>query len=145
LPFHAINYCLEAAGIHINDVDNIAYSFNPYTLLGNYTDENCICLPLQPGNTAHNTEWNNAWDPLFLSLIFNAPGQLADGYPHHLQKRFLGAKVNPSKWHFTDHHIAHAASAFLPSPFEKAAVMVLDGRGEKATTSYYIGEKNHSH
>jgi len=39
-------------------------------------------------------------------------------------------------------HLAHAASAFLPSPFESAAVLTLDGRGEKATTSYSIGEGN---
>ena len=38
-------------------------------------------------------EWNSEWDPLFLSFIVNAPGQLADGYPHHLQKRFAGAKA----------------------------------------------------
>jgi carbamoyltransferase len=37
------------------------------------------------------------------------------------------------------HHLAHAASAFLPSPFYRAAVMTLDGRGEKATTTYALG------
>ena len=34
LPFHAIDYCLQIADIHINDVDDVAYSFDPYLLIG---------------------------------------------------------------------------------------------------------------
>jgi len=142
LPFHAVDYCLQVAGIHLNDVDNFAYSFNPYLLLGKHAGNKQISLPLQPQLSIKSKEWNSEWDPLFLSFIVNAPGQLADGYPHHLQKRFAGARIDINKWHFVDHHIAHAASAFLPSPYQRAAVMVLDGRGEKATTSYYTGEGN---
>jgi carbamoyltransferase len=142
LPFHAVDYCLQVAGIHLNDVDHIAYSFNPYLLLGDHANNTEISLPLQPHLSTKSKEWHSEWDPLFLSFIVNAPGQLADGYPHHLQKRFAGAKADIAKWHFVDHHIAHAASAFLPSPYKEAAVMVLDGRGEKATTSYYLGQGN---
>ena len=43
---------------------------------------------------------------------------------------------------FTEHHQSHAASAFFPSPFEKAAVVTLDGAGEWATTAIGIGEGN---
>ncbi len=54
--------------------------------------------------------------------------------------RFRGARVDgPYKWHFVEHHLAHAASAFLPSPFREAAILTLDGRGELATTTYDIG------
>jgi carbamoyltransferase len=49
----------------------------------------------------------------------------------------------PYRWHFVEHHLAHAASAFHASPFERAAVVTLDGRGEKATTSYAWGEGAH--
>ncbi len=142
LPFNAIDYCLKIAGIHLNDVDDIAYSFDPFILLGDHVSDSQIELPLQPHLNPKAEEWNSEWDPLFLSFIVNAPGQLADGYPHHLQKRFIGSKADVNKWHFVNHHIAHAASAFFPSPFEKAAVMVLDGRGEKVTSSYYLGDKN---
>ncbi len=142
LPFHAIDYCLKIAGIHLNETDKIAYAFNPYELLGPYANDTQISLPLQPHLSPKLNGWQSEWDPLFLSSIVNAPGQLSDGYPHHLQKRFEGSKAEPDKWYFTGHHIAHAASAFYPSPFEKAAVMVLDGRGEKATSSYHFGEKN---
>lgn len=43
---------------------------------------------------------------------------------------------------FTGHHQSHAASAFFPSPFEKAAVLCADGVGEWATTSVWLGEGN---
>ncbi len=159
LPFHAIDYCLKVAGIHLNDVDHVAYSFNPYILLGeayqhsdvitlplqsvaNRGMEEVVTLPLKPSLTAEMDEWLSPWDPLFLSYIVNAPRQLVDGWPHHLQKRFIGSRVREDNWHFVDHHLCHAASAFHVSPFKKAAVMTLDGRGEKATTSYYRGYEN---
>jgi carbamoyltransferase len=142
LPFHAIDYCLSVAGIHLDQVDQIGYSFNPHLLLKHHSPDSEITLPLQPGLYTKSKEWYSEWDPLFLSFIVNAPRQLADGYPHHLQKRFAGAEVPPEKWHFVDHHLAHASSAFLPSPFQEAAVLTVDGRGEHATTSYYVGEQN---
>jgi carbamoyltransferase len=140
LPVHAIDYCLGVAGIHLNEVDEIAYSFNP-GILSDDINEPHVSIPMKT-NGEKNGNGQSEWDPLFLSLIVNAPGQLADGYPHHLQKRFVGAKASPQKWHFVEHHIAHAASAFFPSPFTQAAVLTIDGRGEKTTTSYYIGKGN---
>ena len=143
LPFHAIDYCLKVAGIHLNDVDHIAYSFDPYLLLSQrYEREPFIKLPLKPSEQPRNEEWLSAWDPLFFSSIINAPGQLKDGYPHHLQKRFKDADFRNTRWHYIDHHLSHAASAFHPSPFDRAAVITLDGRGERATTTYSIGSGN---
>lgn len=160
LPFHAIDYCLRVAGIHLNDVDHIAYSFNPYLLLGeSYEQSDVITLPLRPSlsramreevvtlplsaeTSREMDQWMSPWDPLFLSSIVNAPGQLADGWPHHLQPRFIGSNKVEDRWHFVDHHLSHAASAFHASPYTRAAVMTIDGRGEKATTAYYRGEAN---
>ena len=142
LPFHAIDYCLQIAGIHFNDLNHIAYSFDPWLILGDqYKGHSSINIPLESITGKQDHEWLNPWDPLFLSSIVNAPAQLTDGYPHHLQKRFIGASLTNIKWHFVEHHIAHAASAFNCSPFERAAVMTLDGRGEVATTTYNIGSK----
>ena len=141
LPFHAIDYCLREAGVRLTDVDHVAYSYDPYLLLGARKGDATITLPLEP--SAHPTpqEWEAAWDPLFLSSIVNAPRQLADGAPHHLRARFRGARVDgPYRWHYVAHHLAHAASAFHCSPFPRAAVMTLDGRGEKATTGYAVGK-----
>lgn len=140
LPFHAIDYCLRVADIHINDIDHIAYSFDPYLLIGEkYRNKSTIEIPFEEGLSHLNQDFGNIWDPLFLSSIVNAAGQLRDGYPHHLQKRFVGCDIGREKWHFVDHHISHAASAFNCSPFKNAAVMTVDGRGEVATTTYSIG------
>jgi carbamoyltransferase len=142
LPYHAINYCLEFAGIHLNEVDHFAYSFDPYLLLGKHANDHVLSLPLQPSKAPKSDEWLSPWDPLFLSYIVNAPLQLVAGYPHHLQKKFEGAKIREEQWHFVEHHVAHAVSAYLPSPYENAAVITLDGRGEVATTTYNVGEGN---
>lgn len=124
LPYHAIHYCLREAGIHATDIDHIAYSFDPG-----------ICnISVYPG-----------YDELFMNSINTAPQQLVSGYPHHLQKAFDGLSVNHFQWHYVDHHLAHAASAFLASPFETAAVLCLDGRGENAGTTYYHGKGNELH
>lgn len=140
LPFHAIHYCLKEAGLHLGDVDNIAYSFDPYLLMERpELDNREVRLPLDPTGVPLAEKWKSPWDPLFNSSILNAPGMLADGYPHHLQDRLAGTQRADEKFHFLEHHLCHAASAFLPSPFTEAAVMTLDGRGETATSTFSMG------
>lgn len=51
-------------------------------------------------------------------------------------------KLPTEKIHFSDHHLSHAASAFFPSPFSDAAVLCIDGVGEWATTSVWLGKDN---
>ncbi|MBV9707297.1 MAG: carbamoyltransferase [Chloroflexi bacterium] len=143
LPFQAINYCLQAGGITLADVHHIAYSYDPFLLLGQHRNDATLILPLEPSAHPTPAEWESSWDPLFLSSIVNAPRHLSGGVPHHLQTRFRAVPTNDSfRWHFVQHHLAHAASAFLASPFEHAAVLTLDGRGERATTSYSLGNGN---
>jgi carbamoyltransferase len=115
LPFHAIEYCLREAGITLCDVDHVAYAFDPTFLLGKHRHEATLTLPLEPSAHPIAEEWNAAWDPLFLSSIVNAPRHLASGAPLHLQARFRGARFDgPFRWHFVEHHLAHAASASMP-------------------------------
>lgn len=141
MPFYSIDYCLKTAGINLKDVDHLAYSFNPYLLIEKEkASEPTIEIPLNLESYQRNG--HDPWETLFLSAILNAPGQLVDGWPHHLQKRFLESKTSDWQWHFVDHHVAHAASAFYPSPYENAAILTLDGRGERATTTYSIGRGN---
>ncbi len=143
LPFHAIAYCLKEADINLVDVEHIAYSYDPFQLLGKYSHDATITLPLEPSAHPIPAEWEAAWDPLFLSSIVNAPRHLVGGVPHHLKARWHGARWDsPYRWHFVSHHLAHVASAFYPSPFDEAAVLTLDGRGEQATTNYAIGRGN---
>jgi len=140
LPYYAIDYCLKEAGIHLTDVDHVAYAYDPFLQLNGHSTTDTIQLPLEPSAHPVPAEWEAAWDPLFLSSIINAPRQLISGYPHHLQARFKGTPLKGAyQWHFVEHHLAHAASAFFPSPFQEAAVMTIDGRGERATTLYAYG------
>src|SRR5947209_1630858 len=144
LPFNAIDYCLKEAGIRLADLDHVAYSFDPALLLGKRRDDATVPIPLKPGPQPAADGFEDAWAPLFLASISNAPGFLLDGVPLHLQSRFRGVKLGrePYRWHWVPHHLAHAASAFNCSPFTKAAVLTLDGRGEKTTTGYGLGQGN---
>jgi tRNA A37 threonylcarbamoyltransferase TsaD len=140
LPFHAIDYCLREAAIQLTDVANVAYAFDPVLRVRGPLDRATFTLPLQPSAHPVPAEWEAAWDPLFVASMVNAPRHLASGAPHHLAARFKGARADgPYQWHFVEHHVAHAASAFLASPFERAAVLTIDGRGERATTGYFQG------
>ena len=139
LPFHAIDYCLREGGNTLADIDHVAYSYDPHLLLGEHAADATLPLPLRPGLSDEAGEWESPWDPLFLSAIVNAPRQLVDGPPHHLQERFRGAAQGPRfRWSFVDHHLAHEASAFLAAPFDGCAVMTIDGRGERTGTSYGV-------
>ncbi len=138
LPWHAIDYCLGEAGITLAEVDHVAYSFNPQLFVeerGN--DERCFVLPLEP-SASDKGDWESPWDPLFATYVSCAPRLLVDAVPYHLRRRFAGVRHDqaPYEWHFVAHHLCHQASAFLASPFERCAVMTLDGRGERASTSY---------
>jgi carbamoyltransferase len=137
LPFHAIDYCLAAAGVALSEVDNVAYSLDPQRFIRGRIPTGSVTLPLQP--SAHDAgPWDSVWDPLFAVHVSNAPRQLASGAPHHLKKRFAGVRPDdpPFEFVFVDHHACHQASAYLAAPYERCAVMTLDGRGEDATTTY---------
>ncbi|MDR5822419.1 carbamoyltransferase C-terminal domain-containing protein [Caballeronia sp. LZ043] len=137
LPFDAIDYCLKEAGIELADIDYIAYSYDPHLFSGMLKDAKAtIALPMTPSEQAISNPSESPWDPLFLSYIVNAKGQLIDGAPHHLRKRFAsGGRAPRFTWHNVDHHLCHEASAFLAAPFDDTAVLTMDGRGEGVTTS----------
>ncbi|UYO93494.1 carbamoyltransferase [Pollutimonas sp. M17] len=138
LPYHAIDYCLRVAGISLGDVDHIAYSFDPALLQPALAPDGILTLPLEHSAARRPEGQGSPWDPLFLSYIINAPRQLVDGVPHHLRQRFAGASLERimEKWQFVEHHLTHEASAFLASPYDETAVLTMDGRGERASTSY---------
>ena len=136
LPYHAIDYCLAEAGIDLARVDQVAYSLDP-AKLANLPAHTHIALPLEPSAQLDLPPDAAPWDPLFLSYVMNAPRQLAGGAPHHLRARFSNVNHNgPFRWSYVEHHLAHEASAFLAAPFDDCAVLTMDGRGERATTSY---------
>lgn len=143
LPYHAIDYCLAEAGVGIDALDHVAYSFEPALMVNGSGLPSRITLPLEP-SAIRAPNGGAAWDPLFLSYVMNAPRQLAGGAPHHLQQRLRSAASKPPwQWHYVPHHLAHQASAFLAAPFDECAVLTLDGRGESTSTQYGVFRDGH--
>ncbi|CAM4107557.1 carbamoyltransferase [Bordetella tumulicola] len=140
LPYHAIDYCLAEGRIALRDVDHIVYAFNPALLPDPPQTGGQIVLPLEPSSAPARPHEGSPWDPLFTAYVLNAPRQLMDGVPHHLKARFEGLTLDHvlSRWIFLDHHLSHEASAFLAAPCDESAVLTLDGRGERASTSYGV-------
>jgi len=139
LPWHAIHYCLKEAGIGLDDLDHVAYSYDPQLLMGQLNGAESVVLPLEPSRGRAPDATSSPWDPLFVSYVVNAPRQLTAGAPHHLSDRFRQAgQEGAYRWHFIEHHMAHEASAFMAAPFGRCAVLTMDGRGERATTSYGV-------
>jgi carbamoyltransferase len=142
LPFHAIDYCLSAGGITLADVDDVAYSFDPF-LLTNGTTERRFALPHDTAEARAGGGYD-PWDTIFLAGITAAPRMLRDDVPFHLRERLNGpADRHRWRFHFVEHHVAHAASAYYPAPFERAAVLTLDGRGECVSTYLGVGDGLH--
>jgi carbamoyltransferase len=126
LPFHAINWCLKEVDITLDEVDHIAYSFEPQIL---------------KESIKRGERFSKEW--FFQYFNKNIPGFLRNEAPLNLemQKRFVTLESSPSwEFHFVEHHLAHAASAFLVSPFDKAAILSVDGIGEKTCTLMAIGD-----
>lgn len=142
LPFAAIDFCLAQAGITLNEVDHIAYSFDPRYFLGEAAHylENPEPPLLRP--SPDQARWESRWDLLFAGYVERASRLLIDSVPHHLRRRFQVVGEPRFQWHFVNHHTCHQASAFLAAPFDRCAVMTLDGRGERASTTYGIYRNN---
>ena len=90
-----------------------------------------------------------AYAPTWFPVICRSNANLAEGQTvpeNHTETRTFCPWRHKGKGDtttlFSEHHEAHAASAFYPSPFDKAAVLCLDGVGEWATTSVWLGEGN---
>ncbi|MGQ9628975.1 MAG: carbamoyltransferase family protein [bacterium] len=129
-PTNAINYCLKRAGIEINDVDHIGYYMNYWLYLGWFLRESILNFFEFWGFYAR--------EPLRLinDLLYRINLPILRGFQI---RDILGYK---NKIHMISHHMAHAASAFLVSPFEEAAILTIDSIGEWPTTAIGIGRRN---
>jgi carbamoyltransferase len=130
-PQHAVDYVLQEAGEKIADLDYIVFYDKPLIkferLLETY-------LAYAPDGFRSFVAAMPVWLKEKLFLKDQLKKQLSE---------LGGCKVGElPQLLFTGHHQSHAASAFFPSPFEKAAVLCMDGVGEWATTSVWLGEGN---
>ncbi|MCM2266910.1 MAG: hypothetical protein NDI60_03950 [Elusimicrobiales bacterium] len=116
LPLSALNYCLQAGDITMDALDRVVFYEKPFlkfsrVLLGHV----------------------QAWPRSFGSFMSSMPLWLGERLTLPLT---LKEKTGYSgRTHFIKHHLSHAAAAFLPSPFEEAAILTADGVGEWATTT----------
>jgi carbamoyltransferase len=106
VPEEAARWCLARAGVSPADLDAVAYSYEPGLL---------------PAPGADLTV--DEWEPMRTLYAVKAPSFLASALPG----------LDPGKVRFVAHHHAHAASAHLAAPWPDSAVLVLDGRGERAS------------
>jgi carbamoyltransferase len=114
LPERAIRFCLNYAGLGAGDIDHVAYSFDP-----------------QLRRKRFRPEWwvDPRLEEVFLLRLGQVRGVADELFGRSLRQRF----------HFVPHHLAHAASAYYPSGFDRAAILVIDGIGEAAGTTLWKG------
>jgi len=128
-PRQAIEYCLDEAGVSLASIDAVVFYDKPLVkferLLETY-------LSYAPNGFRSFLAAMPVWLKEKLMLKDTLKRELAE----------LGecSKKHLPRLLFSEHHKSHAASAFYPSPFERAAVLCLDGVGEWATTSAWRAE-----
>lgn len=130
-PAQALRYCLSEAGIGIRDLDCVVFYDKPLVKFERLLETYLAHAPRG-----------------FRSFVAAMPVWLKEKlYLKNVLRRELAAIADCKNrdlppLRFTEHHQSHAASAFFPSPFERAAVLCLDGVGEWATTTLWLGENN---
>ena len=120
-PTKAIEYCLSEAGITVDQLDYIGFYEKPLVKFSRILETTLTCWP--------KTYWT--W-------VKSMPVWL-------LEKLRIGSTIqkelNTDKdIYYCQHHLAHAASAFLVSPYDEAAVITADGVGEWTTTGWGVGK-----
>ena len=129
-PAKAIEFCLERAGIGLNEVDFVAFYDKPFLKFERLLETYLAFAPR--GFTSFNMAMP-MWlrEKLFQKDLLRKEFRKFDDEFDWLNKLL-----------FAEHHQSHAASAFFPSPFEEAVVLTMDGVGEWATTSVAAGAGN---
>jgi carbamoyltransferase len=123
LPRHAVAYCLREAGISIDQVDYLAFYDKPFVKFERILLTYLATFPRSlPSFSKAIPVWlkEKLWIPSALRKELGYEGEVL----------------------FAEHHQSHAAAAFLPSPFEDAAILTVDGVGEWATATQAVGRGN---
>ena len=126
-PQHAIRACLDTAGIAPDRIDQVAFYDKPFLKFERLLETYLAFAPRG-----------------FTSFRAALPVWVRDKlFQRHTLVRELEALDSRVDWGskllFSEHHLSHAASAFYPSPFQRAAVLTMDGVGEWTTTSLALG------
>ena len=125
-PANAVRHCLAEAGLTIGEIDHIAVPRNPWARIGT----KLFYAVRMPRFTL---------DRLLAMKHFRAIDEdLAAACG-------VDRQAIHAQYHRIEHHVAHLASAFFVSPFERAAVLSTDGLGDFASTMWATGEGNRLH
>lgn len=136
-PFHAIQACLDFAKIDIGAVHHVTFFWKPILTLLHIPVYFFKFFSKVPNllQEQRNFEVEENLGMLnYLSQMY--------AIPKLLRTTFANGKNAKFKFHFTEHHLCHAASAFFPSSFDEAAIMTIDGAGEWTTTLLAHGKGN---
>ncbi|WP_247233887.1 carbamoyltransferase [Telluribacter sp. SYSU D00476] len=127
-PSNAVNFCLEYGGINLNQLDAIVFYDKPLLKFERLLETYYAFAP--KGIRSFITAMP-VWikEKMFLKRLINEE-LVKLGYD----------KKKPVKILFPEHHLSHAASAYYPSSYDKAAILTVDGVGEWATASICLGE-----
>ena len=120
-PLHAVAFCLEQGGLSIEDIDHVVFYEKPLRKFERLLTHQLRIFPRGMGQFVSAM---STW----LSKRLWLQSDLAEA---------LGC--DPERISFSEHHLSHAAASFLTSPFERAAVLTLDGVGEWATAAIHHG------
>lgn len=129
-PANALRYVLAEAGVSLGDIHHVAFHDKPFLKFERLIE---TYLSFAPRGFSSFRKAMPIWlrEKLFMkSMIMDE--LVAMGADAAIRDKLL----------FCEHHVAHAASAFYPSPFEEALILTMDGVGEWATTSVAIGRNN---
>jgi carbamoyltransferase len=124
-PKNAAHYCLSEAKLEVEDLDYVAFYDKPLQKFDRLLETYLAYVPrgLQSFMMAM---------PLWLKTKLHLPREIKQALDGRFKKRIV----------FTGHHESHAASAYFPSQFDKAAILTIDGVGEWDTATIGIGEGN---
>lgn len=127
-PYNALQFCLDQAGIGISDVEHVSLYWKPW-ILGHKAAQALKSLAISRD--------------MFRARVDRGVAQVGESYLGMLKyPRMIRRRYGPSAFRFRylEHHLCHAASAFLVSPFESAAIFTVDGTGESTTTLFSHGQ-----
>jgi carbamoyltransferase len=130
-PNNAITYCLAEARITPKEIDYVVFYDKPFLKFERLLETYLAFAPRGFRSFATSLP---AWlkDKLFQKTVIRNALRDLWGSDGKWEERLL----------FSEHHLSHAASAFFPSPFDRAAVLTMDGVGEWTTTSLAVGNGN---
>ncbi len=128
-PYKSIQYCLDEAGITLKDIAHVGLYWKPWILRHKAMQALKTAFVSREMFDARSKRGIRNVGSGYLGMF---------SYPKLLREHFGESKF---KFHFLEHHLTHAASAFLISPFETAAILTWDGTGEDTTTLFSHGRR----